>query len=455
MHRPRILWNTTRRSGAASSPAIPETPPRLSAAGEFDRRALLAGIAASGLSACATIAPPPPFDAAHVDHVLRGLVARGELVGVSALVWQRDTERYFGAFGLADREADRPMARDTLVQIWSMTKPVTGVALMTLWEEGRFQLDDPIAEYLPELAALRVYAGDDASGAPILVSPDRPPTIRDLTRHTAGLTPRDGQSYVDRVYAREDPMNRANPLAEVMRRLARVPLHYQPGTRWAYSDAVDVQAALVERLSGRPFDAFVKERIFDPLQMHQTGFYVSPERALRLAATYDRAEDGVFTRHRGARTIVTDRHVKPRGGFGLVSTLDDYMRFARMLLHDGDLYGSRILKRPTARLMHADQLPEGLTDKHFLPGKGQVGFGIDLAVRIAPPASDEENFGVVGEYFWDGLASTLFWCDPENDLAAVLFVQMLPFDRMHLHRTFRRAVYEAVGVLPRTSDRVS
>jgi len=224
-----------------------------------------------------------------------------------------------------------------------------------------------------------------------------------------------------------------------------VPLAYQPGTKWSYSDAVDVQAYLVQKISGVPFDEYLKLHIFRPLGMTSTRHTILPTDPDRpqLAALYTRNDDGTFTRQSDEEAYGYNGAVWPykSGSAGLVSTLDDYMKFARMLLGGGKLGRARILKPETVKLMATDALPKEVTDKSWLPSKGSVGFGIDFAVRIAPPKDAQESSGAVGEFFWDGKFSTLFWVDPKNDIAAVLFTQMEPFDRVHLHKTFRDAVY--------------
>jgi len=209
-----------------------------------------------------------------------------------------------------------------------------------------------------------------------------------------------------------------------------------------------VQAALVERLAGQPFGEYVQANILTPLDMRDTGYYVPEEKRDRMTALYRREDKDVPLERIPDEEILgiyVQRKTLTPGGFGLTSTLDDYMRFARMLQNEGELDGVRILAPETVRLMATDHLPGTVEDRSWLPGKGQVGFGIDFAVRIAPPASAEENMGAVGEFFWDGAASTLFWVDPANDLAAVFFVQNLPFDGT-LHKDFRDAVYAAIGM---------
>jgi CubicO group peptidase (beta-lactamase class C family) len=389
---------------------------------------------------------PPVVDAtavARIDSTLQAYVTSGTIAGVSALLFEKGEEVYYNAFGLADREANRAMARNTIVQIFSMTKPITGVALMTLYEEGAFQLDDPVSQYAPEFENMRVYAGEDATGEPILEPPHRPVTIRDLTRHTAGFATGGDLPGVGPLLSAADPLNRENTLVEMADRFGRVPLWFHPGERWAYGPSVDVQAFLVERLSGQPFDAYVKEHIFDPLGMTQTRYFIPEADRDRFAALYQRSDDGTLTRvpDEQAHAFNTNHWALTPGGFGLTSTLDDYMRFARMLVNEGELDGTRILNPETVHLMATNHLPDSVTERSWLPSKGQVGFGIDFAVRVNPPASADENHGIVGEFFWDGAASTLFWVDPVNDLTAVLFVQLVPFDRVRLHKTFRDAIY--------------
>jgi CubicO group peptidase (beta-lactamase class C family) len=238
-------------------------------------------------------------------------------------------------------------------------------------------------------------------------------------------------------------LNRSNTLTQMAERLGRVPLWFHPGERWAYGPSVDVQALVVERISGQPFDRYVQEHILTPLRMRETRYFVPESDRARFAASYQRSDSGVLTRQpdASAHSFNTGHWPLTPGGFGLTSTLDDYMRFARMLVNGGELDGVRILRPETVRLMATSQLSDSVTQRSWLPGKGQVGFGIDFAVRVRPPASAAENNGVVGEFFWDGAASTLFWVDPVNQLTAVLFVQLFPFDRIHLHKSFRDAVY--------------
>ena len=378
----------------------------------------------------------------RIDSTLKSFIDSGKTAAVSALVFEKGKEVYYNAFGYADREAKIPMDRNTIVRIFSMTKPVTGVGLMTLYDKGAFQLDDPLSKYAPEFANMKVFNGVDEKGNPILEPAKRPITIRDITRHTAGFAGADVPALGDMV-RKADAMNRENSLSEMAKRLASLPLQFHPGDQWSYGPSVDVQAYLVEKLSGKPFDQYVKETILDPLKMTNTRYVIPANDMNRFAALYNRNDDGVLNRasDEQANSFNTkDWPLKP-GGWGLTSTLDDYTKFAQMLVNKGKLGKVQILKSKTVDLMSTNQLSDTISKRMWLPSKGRVGFGIDFAVRTAPPQTKDENNGAVGEFFWDGAASTLFWVDPRNDLTAVLFTQLLPFDRVKLHKRFRDAIY--------------
>jgi len=380
---------------------------------------------------------------ARIDRALQEMVSSGRAAGTSALVWRDGKEVYFGTAGYADREAKKPFTRDTLVQIWSMTKPVTGTALMQLWEQGKFGLDDPLSMYLPEFTGVKVYVGSDSAGDPVLQSPRRPILIRDLFRHTAGLGEGPAEAYPQKAFLAADPLNNANDLPEFGRKLATVPLFFEPGSKWQYSVSVDVQALLVQKLSGQPFEEYVRQHIFAPLKMKDTAWTQPEDRFPRLARAYVKGPNGTLLRKSDddLRRMNFDPSRKlTRGGAGLVSSINDYMRFARMLLNHGSLDGVRILKPSTVKLMSTNQLDPRVTDRSWLPDKGNGGFGLDFAVRTAQPLTANENRGAVGEFFWDGAWTTLFWVDPANKLTAVYFVQSDPFNGT-LHRDIRRAVY--------------
>lgn len=377
----------------------------------------------------------------RIDRTLHGFVVDRRVAGASVLVWQGGRERHFRAVGMADIGAGRPFARDTLVQIFSMTKPVTGVALMQLWERGKFRLDDPLALHLPEFAGVQVYAGDDAAGRPVLRAPSRPILVRDILRHTAGFTYHEAEGGLGRILLAEDPLSLDHSLGEFGKRQGRVPLLHDPGVEWSYSAAVDVQALLVERLAGQPYAEYVRRNIFRPLGMTRTDWGPPAVARAKLARIYE-AKDGALVPMGDAEWLAPNFAGKPltMGGSGLVSTVDDYLRFARMLLGKGSLDGVRILQPATVALMITDQLDPAITRRGFLPEKGAMGFGFNFAVRKAPPQSAAENRGTVGEFFWDGWPSMLFWVDPANDLVVIFATQKLPFDGT-LHRDIRAAVY--------------
>lgn len=448
-----LLWNGDRLAGQDNVPKIGRDAKwQLNLLDPDGTRAEVMEFHAIGKPCCSPFTAADPacaaakIDKATIDAALSGIIQSKALVGVSALVYQDGHEAYFGAFGQADREAGKPMTRDTLVQIFSMTKPITGVALMTLFEAGKFQLDDPLAKYAPEFAHMRVYAGIDAHGDVIYEAPHRPITIRDITRHTAGFFGGNDHSPVGEMYRAADPANVHNTLAEEAQKLGSLPLLFQPGSRWLYGPSVDVQALLVERLSGMPFDQYLQKMLFNPLGMKNTRYVLRPEDRDRIAAMYDWHEDGSLTRESDEESLAFNAHdwpMKP-GSYGLVSTLDDYMRFARMLQNGGELEGHRILKPETIRLMATDAMPKEVTDTSWLSTKGRVGFGIDFAVRTKRPADAQEASGEIGEFFWDGAADTLFWVDPKNKITAVLFTQYKPFGKVPLHKAFRDAVYHNV-----------
>ncbi len=408
--------------------------------------AFILAFAAPAFSQPMPDAPPPlEIDTERVHATLDSMVANDRTVGASVLVWRAGQERDFHTVGMADGDTGRPFSRNTLVQAFSMTKPVTGVALMQLWEQGKFRLDDPLAKYLPQFATVGVLAGEDADGNAITRPPSRPILVRDVLRHTAGFTYGAGgnpENAADREWERLQPLSPDNTLAQFADKLARVPLLYDPGTQWRYSAAVDVQARLVEVLSGVPYSEYVRTHIFGPLGMNDSGWKRSAQDLPRLARIYQADGSGELSPMPRETWLEPNFAGRPltMGGSGLVTTVDDYMRFARMLLGKGTLDGVRILKPSTVKLMSTDQLDPQTTERLWLPGKGSGGFGFDFFVRTAQPQTPDENRGALGEFFWDGFPSMLFWVDPANDMAVVFATQKIPFDGT-LHHDIRDAVY--------------
>lgn len=409
---------------------------------------LFAGLAALGLAfgAAPLAAQDYEPDCRQISAFLDDAVKQSRVAGASALVWKDGAERCFDAAGYADREEGREFNRDTVVQFFSMTKPVTGVALMKLWEEGKFHLDDPLYWHLPEFRDVEVLRGETNDRRVITSPPRRPITVRDVMRHTAGFTyGADGnpQNHADRVWEDLQPLSPDKSLAEFSQALAQVPLLYEPGTQWQYSAAVDVQARLVEVLSEQPFADYVEATVLKPLAMNDTHWAQYRDDLDGLARIYE-VGDGSFTPMRGGEfepSEMADARLT-MGGSGLVGTVDDYLRFARMLLGEGALGETRILEPATVRLMASNQLDPAITleQRSWLVGKGSGGFGFDFFVRTSPAATPDENRGSVGEFFWDGWPSMLFWVDPEQDMVVIFATQKLPFDNQ-LHHDFRDAVY--------------
>lgn len=411
-------------------------------------RFLLPGIILLG---CSTPKPVndqliTPDVVGRIDSTLYSFVQDSLVSGVSALIFEKGHEVYFGAYGYADRENNKPMARNTVVQIFSMTKPITGVALMTLYETGAFSLDDSLTRFAPEFSGMQVFDGMNEDSTLRLVPLDRPITIRDITRHTAGFANDLQAPGLGKILGSVNPGNRENTLAQMAEKMGTIPLAFQPGTKWAYGPSVDMQAFLVERITGVPYAEYVQKEVLTPLGMNETRYVVPENLKSRMAAMYFRSDSGVLSRIPDEQAFAFNYQKWPLtpGGYGFTSTLDDYMKFAQMLVRKGTFNDTEILKPETVTLMSTNHLPDSVKERSWLPSKGQVGFGIDFAVRHSPPASVEENNGVPGEFFWDGAASTLFWVDPKNELTAVFFVQLFPYDRVGLHKKFRDAVYGPV-----------
>ena len=388
------------------------------------------------------------LDPGRLDRIgawMRGWIASGRLAGMSALVHRRGQTAYHAYEGLADRERGLPMAADTVVRLYSMTKPLTSVALMMLYEEGLFQLDDPIHAVLPCFADMRVWAGDGRDPVPA----ERPITYRDLLTHTSGLTYGFmNATAVDAMYrdAGVDFQTAAATLGEVVERAAALPLLAQPGTRWNYSIATDVLGHLVATLSGQPFDAFLSERVLGPLGMGDTGFRVREDQRARFAANYARGDDG------GAVLLddpATSRFLEarlPSGGGGLVGTAGDYMRFCRFLLGQGELDGVRLLGRKTVALMmtnHLDGDMAAMGQARFSESSYTgIGFGLGFSVMLDPARA--QIVGTAGECAWGGAASTAFWVDPAEDMAVVFLTQLTPSSTYPIRRELRVLSYAAV-----------
>jgi CubicO group peptidase (beta-lactamase class C family) len=313
------------------------------------------------------------------------------------------------------------MQKDSIFRIYSMSKPITGVAMMMLFEEGKWQLNDPVAKYIPEFANLKVYATDEHNNV-TLKDQIHPVTMRELMSHSGGFTyGLFSNTPVDKLQREADVLNVGNTLDEFIKRVAKLPLNSQPGTEWHYSISVDIQGYLVQKLSGMPFDEFLEKRIFKPLGMIDTGFYVPKEKLSRLAEYYTYDQDGRLQVIKATEGLNHDFSAKPAllsGGGGLVSTAVDYMRFCQMLLNGGQLNGVRLLSPRTVELMRTNVLAPGLPI--LSPG---AGFGLDFAVYTDPVAAG--GYYGKGTFFWGGAAGTWFWIDPASDLIVVGMIQQM------------------------------
>ncbi len=373
---------------------------------------------------------------------MQQLVDDGRLAGITTMVARSGRVVDFQTYGFRDLEARDPMEEDAIFRIYSMSKPVTSVALMTLYEEGAFRLSDPVEKYIPEFSDLQV-AADWGPDGPVLEEPDHPMTIRELMTHTAGLAYGIGApGPVDSLYAARGVLSRDQTLEDMIEKLSAIPLRHQPGMRWYYSIAVDVQGYLVEVLSGQPFDEFLQERIFEPLRMVDTGFHVPEEDHDRFARYYgyDDADELVPTGNTDAE-VGSRPYLDPTtffaGGMGLVSTTTDYMRFAQMLLNGGELDGTRILSPTTVELMTRNQMPRERPERS--PGEG---FGLGFSVVLDPVASE---FYSEGEYYWGGAAGTWFWIDPVEELIFVGMIQQRGGSRRPDVRSIsHRLTYQAI-----------
>lgn len=391
---------------------------------------------------------------AHIRSVMSKHVAEKRIPGASGLIARRGKIAYQETFGMADVEAGKPMRMDTIHRIYSMTKPITSVAVMMLYEEGKFQLNDPVGKYLPEFAKMQVAVEekDPQTGKPVMkTSPaKRPMTIRDLLRHTAGLTYGVfGDTLVDQQYRKARILGQAN-LAEFVTQLSAIPLQYEPGTRWHYSVSVDVLGRLVEVLSGKPFDQFLQERIFAPLEMNDTGFTVPASKKDRLAKLYTLTKEGqlqpspicatpqeCIEKFPNAVPSVFQSLGMLSGGGGLTSTAYDYLRFCQMMLNNGQLGGKRLLSRKTVQLISSDNLGT-------IPGLGPgTGFGLGFAVSKAP--GEAGMMGSPGEYNWGGAAGTRFWIDPQEELIGIFMIQILPHTGLEYGSEFRVLTYQSIA----------
>ncbi len=381
---------------------------------------------------------------ARVRPAMQRYVDAGQLAGIQGLVSRRGQVAWFDSVGMADIAAARPMTEDAIFRIYSMSKPITSVALLMLLEEGRLQLSDPLARYIPAFAEVKVLACD-AEGSPRTVPANRQITLHDLMTHTAGLSYGFGDDVLDQKYQREmwgALLQKPDAdMAEWMEVIATMPLAFQPGARFRYSVATDVLGAVVQVVSGLPFEDFLAQRIFAPLGMTDTAFYVKPEMLDRLAACYRTDAEGKLEAFEpDGPTSYRTPPSAPSGGGGLVSTTGDYFRFCRMLLNRGELDGVRLLGRKTVEWMTTNHLPPGV----YLDNNPAGGAGFGLGVLVVSDAGRRETLGTRGIYGWGGMATTNFWIDPVEEIIGILMLQFVPGEIYSVVDDFRNLAYQAL-----------
>ena len=383
-------------------------------------------------------------------HLTQRYIDSTKIAGALTLVARKGEIAHFSPLGLMDLKRAKPMARDTIFRIYSMSKPITSVALMMLYEQGHFQLNDPVHKFIPEWRNLGVYAAGLYPNF-ITTPAQRPMTVRDLMSHQSGLTYGFmNRSNVDRAYRKlELGARHGDNLRGMVEKLAGIPLEFSPGTHWNYSVSTDILGYLVEVFSGMPFDEYLRTKIFEPLKMVDTGFNVPEEKLERFAANYTRTPDkklGLEDDPEGSP------YTRPAtffsGGGGLVSTATDYFRFCQMLLNNGELDGARILGRKTIELMTMNHLPDGkdLTQMSIsavaeTPYEG-TGFGLGFSIILN--LADAQQIGSVGEYSWGGAASTIFWIDPVEDLVLIFMTQLMPSATFNFRGQLKQIIYPAI-----------
>jgi len=386
----------------------------------------------------------------RLHAIIQGEIDQKQLAGAITILARHGKIVDYHLYGDRDVAAGTAMTKDTIFRDYSMTKPVTGVAMMILYEQGKWLPQDPISKYIPEFAHLKVFNGVDANGKMILVDPDHAPLMRELMTHTAGFTYGSGNSLADKAYA-DLKIRDTKTLQEMIDQLAQAPLFYQPGKGWIYSYSMDIQGYIVEKLSGQTLPDFMHDHIFAPLGIKDAGFYVPADKRSRFSPNYHyNSKTGQLDEDPttgGAPTDYTEQPTKPSGGGGLVSSAEDYYRLAQMIGNQGVLDGVRILSPATVKLMTSNHLPASLLTGEW--GIGQhimrpgFGYGYDGAVAFDPSEANLPDGK--GTYFWDGAAGTWFWVDPTNDVVFVGMIQRMTSPDNHnlLYRT-HAAVYGAL-----------
>jgi len=386
----------------------------------------------------------------NLHALMQRTVDQKQIAGIVTILARHGKVVEYRTYGQRDMASGAPMTKDVIFRDFSMTKPVTGVAMMILYEQGKWLPSDPIAKFIPEFAHLKVYKGTGADGKMILVDPDHAPTMRELMTHTAGFTYGFfGDTPVDKMY-REENLLASKNLQEFVEKLSRIPLLYQPGKGWTYSMSMDIEGYIVEKLSGQSLPDFMRDRIYQPLGMRDAGFFVPAEKRNRFTTLYRTGPNGELIADASTSRRSGDYDVQPpmpSGGGGMVSTAEDYYRFAQMLANGGELDGKRILSPATVKLMASNHVPAELLTGQFGIGyqvmRPGFGYGYNGAVVFDPLEANLPDGK--GEFFWDGAAGTWFWVDPTNDVVFIGMIQrMLGPASPNLEYESRSAVYGAL-----------
>jgi len=389
------------------------------------------------------------------DHIERNYISSQKIMGCQIAVARHGHLAYQKSFGSMDLERNKPMVDDAIFRIYSMTKPITSIALMTLYEKGYFQLNDPISRYVPSWKNHRVWVSGEGEDM-VTEAPKRPVSFRDVLSHTGGFTYGGGlpgvgiQHPVDKIYRelKIRSFDGADTMESFLDKLAKVPLVYQPGERWMYSLSTDICGALVEVISGKPFAQYLQDEIFGPLGMNDTSFFVAPDKVDRFCANYQRGPDkklklmddpatSAFTKDPGFKS----------GGGGLTGTTADYMKFCEMLRRGGELDGHRVIGPRTLAMMHMNHLAGGKDLTQMAVGSFSetsnegVGFGLGFASTM-----DEVSTGSLGagDYYWGGAASTIFLVDPKEDLTMVFMTQLMPSGTFNFRGQLKSLIYSAI-----------
>ena len=395
----------------------------------------------------------------NVTRLVQGYVNDGKFAGAISMIARHDRVVHFETYGNMDDEAAKPMRPDTIVRAYSMTKPIASVALMQLYEQALFQLDDPVSAYVPEFAGLKVIDGGDEHDYRVR-EPAREMTVRDVLMHTSGLIGRADPTPVGKLYAAAGLRGSESEgtLHDMIRKVGELPLHCDPGSEWNYGISTDVVGYLVEVISGQRFDRYLDQHVLEPLGMPDTGFHVRESEFDRFAACYERDDAATSSngasgkRYRLQDAPAGSHYTKPNtyhsGAGGLVTTASDYMRFSRMLANGGELDGERVIGTRTLEFMTMNHLPnDGDLASMGQPRFGEttmdgIGFGLGFAVLLDP--TQAQLLGTPGEFYWGGAASTAFFVSPAEDLAVVFLTQLRPSSSYPIRRELRIATYQAI-----------